>query len=47
LDSSKLRQELNWHDQITLDQGIDESIAWVKKYFDVLSVQEHNYIHKP
>ena len=47
LDSSKVRQELNWHDTINLDQGLDECIAWVKKYFDVLSAQEHNYIHKP
>ena len=47
LDSSKLRQELNWQDQITLDQGIDEAIAWVIKHFNVLSMQEHNYIHKP
>jgi len=47
LDNSKVRQELNWHDTINLDQGLDECIAWVKKYFDVLSAQEHNYIHKP
>jgi dTDP-glucose 4,6-dehydratase len=47
LDSSKVRQELNWQDTINLDQGLDECIAWVKKYFDVLSAQEHNYIHKP
>ena len=47
LDSSKIRQELKWQDTINLDQGLDECIAWVKKYFDVLSTQEHNYIHKP
>ena len=47
LDSSKARQELEWQDAINLDQGLDECIAWVKKHFDVLSTQEHNYIHKP
>ncbi|WP_353432654.1 GDP-mannose 4,6-dehydratase [Polynucleobacter sp. MWH-UH23A] len=47
LDSTKLREELDWQDQVTLDQGIDESIMWVRKYFDVLALQEHDYIHKP
>jgi len=47
LDSSKVREELNWQDTITLDQGLDDCIGWATKYFDVLSEQEHNYIHKP
>jgi dTDP-glucose 4,6-dehydratase len=47
LDSTKLRNELDWQDQVTLDQGINESIKWVEKYFDVLSMQEHDYVHKP
>ena len=42
----KVRKELEWQDAVNLDQGLDECIAWVKKYFDVLSTQEHNYIHK-
>lgn len=47
LDSSKVRVELGWKDTINLDQGLDECIAWTKKYFDALSNQEYNYIHKP
>jgi dTDP-glucose 4,6-dehydratase len=47
LDSSKIRQELSWKDSINLDQGLEECIAWVQKYFDVLKDQPHNYIHKP
>jgi len=47
LDSSKIRRELNWKDSITLDQGLEECIIWVQKYFDVLKDQTHNYIHKP
>ena len=47
LDSSKIRRELNWKDSITLDQGLEECITWVQKYFDVLKDQPHNYIHKP
>ena len=47
LDSSKIRQELKWQDTINLDQGIDESISWVKEYFGVLKNQPHEYKHKP
>jgi dTDP-glucose 4,6-dehydratase len=46
LDSKKIRNELNWEDQISLDQGIDECITWVKKHFDTLKLQPFNYQHK-
>lgn len=47
LDSTKLRSELGWQDRISLDQGLDQCIDWVKKHFDVLKFQPHDYIHKP
>ena len=34
LDSTKLREHLGWQDRISLDQGLDECIAWVKSNFD-------------
>jgi len=46
LDSSKLRTELGWEDHITLDQGIEECIAWVRANFDALKAQPYDYIHK-
>jgi dTDP-glucose 4,6-dehydratase len=46
LDSSKLRAELGWQDKISLDQGLDECIAWVKENFDVLKNQPYDYQHK-
>lgn len=46
LDSSKLREELGWRDQITLEQGIEECIQWVKGNFDALKSQPYDYIHK-
>jgi len=46
LDSSKLRDGLNWKDLITLDQGIEEVIEWVGQYIDILDKQEFEYIHK-
>jgi dTDP-glucose 4,6-dehydratase len=46
LDSTKLRSELGWQDHISLDQGLDECIAWVKNNFDVLNAQPYDYKHK-
>ena len=47
LDNSKARKVLGWQDKITLEQGIEETIAWIRDNLDVLSIQPHNYIHKP
>lgn len=47
LDSTKLRQELDWQDQISLDQGLDECIAWVDLHLDTLKTLPFDYIHKP
>ncbi len=46
LDSTKLRQELNWSDKISLDTGIADTISWVKGNLDILKLQPHKYIHK-
>lgn len=47
LDSSKLRAELGWKDKISLEQGLDECIAWIRNNFDVLKNQAYDYQHKP
>lgn len=47
LDSSKLRDELGWQDHYTLDQGLDECIAWVRDNLDIIKLQPFDYIHKP
>lgn len=47
LDSTKLRTNLNWADRITLEQGLDECISWVKANFDALILQPMDYQHKP
>jgi dTDP-glucose 4,6-dehydratase len=46
LDSTKVRAELGWADQINLDTGIDECIAWVKENLETLRNEPMNYIHK-
>lgn len=47
LDSTKVREELGWHDRLSLDQGLDECVRWVRENFDALKAQPYDYIHKP
>jgi len=47
LDSTKARKALGWKDQISLEQGIEETIAWVKDNLEELKKQPFEYIHKP
>lgn len=47
LDSTKLRTKLAWQDHISLEQGLDECIAWVQCNLDILKTQHFDYQHKP
>jgi dTDP-glucose 4,6-dehydratase len=47
LDSSKIRRDLGWADRISLEAGLDETIAWVSRYFEDLRTQPMQYEHKP
>jgi len=47
LDSEKARKILGWKDRISLEQGIKETINWVKNNFAELKKQPFEYIHKP
>jgi dTDP-glucose 4,6-dehydratase len=46
LDSEKLRKELNWQDAVSLENGLERTIHWVKQNLDTLATQPHDYIHK-
>lgn len=47
LDSAKIRQQLGWTDRISLDRGLDETIAWIERFLDDLKSLPFDYIHKP
>lgn len=47
LDSTKARENLGWHDQITLEQGIEETIRWVRDNLEEIKKLPFDYIHKP
>lgn len=46
LDSTKLRNNLNWEETISLEEGIQRTIKWTKDNFDELLKQPMKYIHK-
>jgi dTDP-glucose 4,6-dehydratase len=46
LDSKKIRGELGWEDKISLEQGLDECILWVKSNLETLKHLPFNYQHK-
>jgi len=46
LKSAKLRDELDWQEEINLDQGLNESISWVKENLEVLKKEVFDYQHK-
>lgn len=46
LDSTKARETLGWSAKIELEQGIEETIGWVRDNIDVLRKQSFDYIHK-
>jgi dTDP-glucose 4,6-dehydratase len=47
LNSTKLRIELGWQDNISLEQGVEETIAWIDRYLPQLEKLPQSYIHKP
>ena len=46
LNSNKLRKDLNWQDQISINEGIVEVIDWLKENFKYIKQNNTKYIHK-
>jgi dTDP-glucose 4,6-dehydratase len=47
LNSAKLRNNLGWKNQIALEAGLEDTIAWVQRNLAALQQQPANYVHKP
>jgi dTDP-glucose 4,6-dehydratase len=47
LDSAKAKKELGWEPEISLEQGIEETIGWIETCLDELKHQPADYQHKP
>ena len=46
LKSSKIRNGLGWKDQINLDQGLNNTITWVKNNLNQIKKMSLEYKHK-
>jgi dTDP-glucose 4,6-dehydratase len=47
IDSSKARSELDWRPGISLDEGLDDTVAWVEANWSTIGQQTLDYIHQP
>ena len=47
LDSTKARETLGWSPKIDLEEGIQQTIDWVRGNLERLKQQPSSYIHKP
>jgi dTDP-glucose 4,6-dehydratase len=47
LESGKIRSDLKWSPHVTLDNGLQETLAWVDTHLDALKELPADYIHKP
>ena len=46
LDSSALRNNLNWFDEVNLEEGLDDTISWVEKNIELFKNLPWEYTHK-
>jgi len=46
LDSEKIRTQLSWRDDISLEAGLERTIQWVESNLEVLKNMPDMYIHK-
>jgi dTDP-glucose 4,6-dehydratase len=47
LDSAKATRTLGWQPGISLENGVAETIAWVRDNLEILRSQPQSYSHKP
>ena len=47
IDSSKARRELGWEPRISLDQGLEEVVAWIDENWEKIKTVPLEYIHQP
>jgi dTDP-glucose 4,6-dehydratase len=46
LDTKDTIRDLDWQARISLEQGIDDTIAWVDRWYDALTSLPLDYEHK-
>jgi len=46
LDSNSIREAFGWNDQVSLDEGLSDTLAWVDEHLDQLKTLPWTYQHK-
>ncbi len=46
IDSSKARHELGWKPEISLENGLAQTVKWVEEHFDEIAKEPLEYMHK-
>ena len=46
LDSAKIRTDLSWNEEVSLDEGLDRTIAWVETNLVELRKMPTEYVHR-
>lgn len=46
IDSTAARTELGWSPKVSLEQGLQEVISWVDRYWAEIATLPHTYVHK-
>lgn len=47
IDSTRARTELGWSPEVSLDQGLNEVVMWVRQNFDTIRQLPLTYEHRP
>jgi dTDP-glucose 4,6-dehydratase len=47
LDTTRARTELGWSDSISIDAGIEGTLAWIDEHLEFLRREPVHYIHQP
>ncbi len=47
IDSTRARQEFGWYPKVSLEEGLDEVIAWVEDNWEQIQKEPLEYVHKP
>ena len=47
MDSARARRELGWRDAMSFEDGIDQTIDWVRCNIEEIKQLPLQYIHKP
>jgi dTDP-glucose 4,6-dehydratase len=46
LNSKKIRKELKWNDEVSINEGLKKTLSWIDSNFRTLKKEKLNYIHK-